>query len=184
MIPFNILPALRVGRNSVILIMSLWGLTCPVVGSEIFIGGGYGFQPGTKENNQSYFIDINAYDRVRSEKQMLSIGGSVTHIKQNEQTLHAISLYPELKLFTHVLDKKSYFHVRALGPTWLSSKSLGEREQAMQFAFQAQVGFGMYLDPSESLQVRFLYRHFSNANLKQPNDGIDVPFNLALGWRF
>ncbi|WP_413111553.1 acyloxyacyl hydrolase [Thaumasiovibrio sp. DFM-14] len=151
--------------------------------SELFVGAGFGPQPGSDEHNKSALVDFTFYDHIRSERQMLSLGSSLTYISNdlNDDKLTAFSLYPELKLFTHLYGYKSYFHVRALGPTWLTSKQIGSREQAMHFALQAQVGVGVYLDDAQHYQLRLFYRHFSNANLKQPNDGIDVPFNLALG---
>ncbi|WP_162064550.1 acyloxyacyl hydrolase [Vibrio taketomensis] len=36
----------------------------------------------------------------------------------------------------------------------------------------------------EKYQLRLLYRHFSNANLDKPNDGLDIPLMLSLGIAF
>lgn len=152
---------------------------------EILFGLGAGLQFGTDDHNQAAFVDAILYDYHRSSRQILSLGSSITHLRTNSASgtsqLTAFSIFPELRLSTTLESKEVFFHVRALGPSYLTTTKFGEREQAMHFAFQAQVGGGIYLDKAKKYQLRFQYRHFSNANLKQPNDGIDVPFIISIG---
>ncbi|WP_232061079.1 acyloxyacyl hydrolase [Vibrio taketomensis] len=155
---------------------------------ELLAGFGGGPQFGTDDGNTGWFLDAMLYDHKRSNQQWLSIGTGVTRIYTNSATgnsnITAISLFPELRLFTNQFDKVWFFHARALGPTYLNHENLGEREQASKFVFQAQVGAGVYLDKAKKYQLRLLYRHFSNANLDKPNDGLDIPLMLSLGIAF
>jgi hypothetical protein len=155
---------------------------------EILFGLGAGPQYGTDDHNQAAFVDAILYDYHRSSRQILSLGTSITHLRTNSASgskqLTAFSIFPELRLSSALGGKEVFFHVRALGPSYLTKTTLGKREQAMHFAFQAQVGGGIYLDQDKKYQLRFQYRHFSNANLKQPNDGIDVPFIASFGVQF
>ncbi|WP_264874423.1 acyloxyacyl hydrolase [Vibrio agarivorans] len=156
--------------------------------TQLAVGFGGGPQFGTDDSNLASFFDVTFFNYSRSEHQMLSLGTSVTHATTNSDqgpsTFTAISIFPELKLFSTLWGKDVFFQVRALGPSYLSHHSFGSREQAMRFAFQAQVGGGIYLDPAQKYELRLQYRHFSNANLKQPNDGIDFPLMVSLGYRF
>jgi hypothetical protein len=79
-----------------------------------------------------------------------------------------------------------YFFVRALGPTYISSNTLGERKQDNHFAFQAQIGFGYEkkMASGSTMLLQLSWKHFSNANLFSDNDGIDIPFVLSMGIRF
>ncbi|MCW8328963.1 acyloxyacyl hydrolase [Photobacterium sp. SDRW27] len=155
---------------------------------ELAISAGIAPQPDESYNNSLLALDAILFDWQRSSVQTLSLGTSVTYLKAdttaNPDDLIALSVFPELKLFAERFDRRWFFQVRALGPTWISEKHLGKREQAMHFAFLAQVGGGMYLGASNRGYINVYYRHFSNANLKKPNDGFDVPFNLSFGYRF
>jgi hypothetical protein len=155
---------------------------------EALFGLGAGPQFDTDDNNQAAFVDAILYDYHRSSRQILSLGTSITHLKTNSASgnnhLTVFSVFPELRLSSTLASKTVFFHVRALGPSYLTTTTFGEREQAMHFAFQAQVGGGIYLDHEKKYQLRLQYRHFSNANLKQPNDGIDVPFIASFGAKF
>ncbi|MCG8429759.1 MAG: acyloxyacyl hydrolase [Candidatus Omnitrophica bacterium] len=55
------------------------------------------------------------------------------------------------------------------------------REQATQYNFCPQVGGGIswYLTPDTMFNLEYRYRHFSNAGLKEPNDGVNMDMVLA-----
>lgn len=61
------------------------------------------------------------------------------------------------------------------------------KEQATQWNFTPQIGFGFHyaLERSMALNFEYRYRHFSNANLKLPNDGIDQEFwTVGISWLY
>ena len=103
------------------------------------------------------------------------------------QTVNAISFYPQLNLYPRSQSwGQPYYFFRALAPSYMSSNQLGEREQEHNFAFQAQVGFGAYLhfQDKKDVIISVSFKHFSNANIFSKNDGYDFPFVLSLGTRF
>jgi len=76
--------------------------------------------------------------------------------------------------------------VRALGPTYISEKQLGVREQGKHFCFLAQAGVGLHVPVSKEdyFTIALSNRHFSNAGFFDPNDGIDLPFVLNIGMTY
>ncbi len=150
---------------------------------------GYGPQPSAEVSQRNYTVglDYEFYRYKRSEKQWLSLGVGYSYVGtdyEHDRSLHAVSLYPQLTLLTTPYGEwQPWFFVRALAPTYLSEKNLGTRTQAKHFAFQAQVGLGLSHQPSK-WNLAFSYKHFSNANLYQPNDGIDIPLVFNFGKRF
>lgn len=165
---------------------------------EVTLTVGGGPQTNADQTNVSAGIDYAFLRFTRSKRQDLQIGISYTQLRTDadaHKRMWAISVYPQLslypkpdgafrRLFPHSADP--FFFVRALGPSYISSNQLGERKQANHFAFQAQVGFGLHLDlgHQQTAVVSLSWKHFSNADLFDNNDGIDVPVVLSLGMKF
>lgn len=60
-------------------------------------------------------------------------------------------------------------------------------EQSTQYSFTPQggAGFSYFLDKNKALNAEYRYRHFSNANLKLPNDGMNQGFiSMGLTWYY
>lgn len=55
------------------------------------------------------------------------------------------------------------------------------REEATQWGFTPQIGAGVsyFFKKDTALNVEYRRRHFSNANIKEPNDGINVDMFLV-----
>ena len=153
---------------------------------------------GSRQTNHTIGVDYNFYRYERSPRSSLVIGASYTYLGTNTDTndrIHALSVYPQLSMYpsetswVHKLipgDGQPFFYVRALGPTYLSSNQLGSRKQAKHFAFQAQLGIGATYRLKSDQQASFAiaWKHFSNANLYNENDGIDLPIVLTFGVTF
>lgn len=148
---------------------------------------GAGPQPGEAgQHNQLLGVDWIPLHWMRSSRQILSLGGSVARLhgsQDGEQSsIDAFSVFPQLTLKARLWHgAEPLFMVRALGPSYLSERHLGRREQAMNFAFQAQVGAALRWDHHS---LALWYRHYSNANVRQPNDGFDIPLVIAFGVTF
>jgi len=174
--------------------VALAAMCRPAGADEVIVNVGAGSQPGSDQRNKTWGVDYSFHRFERSERQHIEIGVSYTSLKTNgpgHDSLVAISVYPQLTLYPSKTSKitahapawaQPFFFVRALGPSYISENSLGTREQAEHFAFQAQVGVGAVIN--EKAIVTFSWKHFSNAELFQPNDGIDVPFVISGGIRF
>lgn len=156
----------------------------------LWLYAGYGPQPGEEEQSNSLFgLDWLTYHHRRSEHQFISLGASLARLScqgtEGESSLYALSLFPQLTLYARNRGRyQPFFQVRALGPTYLSHRSLGQRHQASHFAFQAQILAGIHFGHSLQHSLALGYRHYSNANLDSPNDGLDTPFVLNFGFVF
>lgn len=155
---------------------------------ELWVSAGFGHQVGARQENWGGGLDWEFWRHARSGRQFLSLGVGYTHLRTDatgHTELRAFSVYPQLTLLSaaRVRQWQPYFFVRALGPTFIDGKQFGEREQAEHFLFQAQVGVGL-IAPGDDWLVAASYKHFSNADLFSPNDGIDLPFVLTLGRRW
>ncbi len=164
---------------------------------ELVLSIGGGQQLDSDQENKTIGLDYAFYEFKRSARQTLTVGVSYTYLETNfgtHEDLYAISVYPQLTFFPsvdswvsrHLPDGAApYFFVRALGPTYISEKHFGEREQSEHFTFQAQVGVGVSfatLSGRES-SLSISWKHFSNANLFPDNDGFDFPVVVSFGLR-
>jgi hypothetical protein len=166
--------------------------------NEVIATFGGGPQPGEDQEHRSAGVDISFFRFERSARQHIQLGISYTAVEadvdQNDR-LWAASIYPQLSLYPAATGwfrrifpdyASPYFFVRALGPSYISARKLGNQEQGTNFAFQAQLGLGLTLDkvgPRGSI-VAISWKHFSNAGLFEENDGIDLPLVLSLGMKF
>ncbi len=169
-----------------LLLLSLTGSLCYAGELSFNIGGGP--QVTASQTNRTAGVDFSFWSFKRSPRQELSLGTSYTYAETNEgdnRRLHAFSIYPQLTLFApRWRGMTPIFVVRALAPIYLSNNQLGDREQGKHFAFQAMVGVGLRWGDRQQWQANINYKHFSNANLSSPNDGIDFPlvFSISQHW--
>jgi len=166
----------------------------PAFADDVLFNIGGGQQPGADQRNETWGIDYSFYQFKRSDRQHIEVGVSYTALRTNgpgNDSLVAISVYPQITLYPAKTSKiaarspawaEPFFFARALGPSYISENSLGSRQQAEHFAFQAQVGVGMIVKSRAVVTVA--WKHFSNADLFDDNDGIDVPFVISGGIRF
>jgi hypothetical protein len=153
----------------------------------LFYGGGPQ-QHDSDQHNRGWGIDYSFYKIVRSVRSELSFGVGYTRMTNDadaHDSLHAISLYPQLTLYPEKpVTLNPFFFVRALGPTYISENQFGSREQDNHLSFQSQVGIGIrpYKTETQQLRIMLSWKHFSNANLFNDNDGFDLPITLSLGF--
>jgi len=165
---------------------------------ELLVTLGEGRQPGAGQRNDTFGVDYAFHRFERSARQHIDVGVSYTRLSTNaadHRSLYALSVYPQITLFPTTTSRiagraprwaEPFFFVRALGPTYISDSTLGSRRQADSFAFQAQVGAGVRLNPGAERRtiVAVSWKHFSNADLYSDNDGIDVPLVISVGMTF
>ena len=165
---------------------------------ELLVSAGGGPQPGSSQNNWSASIDYNFFRYERSARQHFLIGASYTHMwtdAASNDEMYAVSIYPQVSFYPEEGSwaysispswAEPFFYFRALGPSYISSDRLGDRQQSNNFAFQAQLGIGVLIKNRNNTKtiVAISWKHFSNANLFNSNDGIDFPIVLNIGIRF
>ena len=165
---------------------------------ELLVSAGGGPQPGSSQNNWSASIDYNFFRYERSARQHFLIGASYTHMwtdAASNDEMYAVSIYPQVSFYPEEGSwaysiapswAEPFFYFRALGPSYMSSDRLGDRQQSNNFAFQAQLGIGVLIKNRNNTKtiVAISWKHFSNANLFNSNDGIDFPIVLNVGIKF
>ena len=189
------------------LLVALLGLswTATLSANEVIFnfGGGPQWSSGhtasdTGQINSTVGIDYGFFRHQRSPRSSIHIGASYTYMRANSaeyNEIHAISIYPQLTMYPSSEswiraimpgNSEPFFYVRALAPSYISANRLGTRQQAQNFAFQAQIGVGalIRLDRDRQAIIAISWKHFSNANLFHDNDGIDLPIVLNFGMRF
>jgi hypothetical protein len=148
--------------------------------------------------NRTLGIEYTFLTVPRGSRSSFQFGAGYTYIgtdSSNFDSLHAISIYPQLRMIPgpdstirdwFAASTEPFFYVRALGPTYISSNRLGSRVQSNNFSFQAQIGVGFSIQRSDNrdFTMSLSFKHFSNAGLFDDNDGIDLPFQLNFGFRF
>lgn len=158
--------------------------------SEWMLSLGGGPQLHTdKQTNRAVALDAHLFSHDYSALQTWHVGVSAARLQAStpdadNNALWAISLYPQLNLPLPWADAhNAFFYVRTLAPTWISEKQLGERKQAYHFVFQSQVGVGFRFGEQNQWSANLGYRHYSNAGLGEPNEGMDATLLLTLGRR-
>ncbi|WP_444910926.1 acyloxyacyl hydrolase [Microbulbifer sp. TRSA005] len=173
----------------ILAVVSIIFLAQPVLADELLLSFGGGPQPDSKQNNKTFGLDYSFKTFEKSYRQHIDIGVSYTEISTSadeNKRIRAFSIYPQLNLYPRQRSwGQPFFFVRALGPSYISSNYLGDRRQENNFSFQAQVGYGARINwrKKEDLVLMVSWKHFSNANFFDENDGIDMPFVLNVGIR-
>ena len=156
---------------------------------RITVGVGHGPQwiEGSSQQHNSV-IDVNLFfkefpiPRLGRSSLLLGLGYSYLWTDaDNDRDNHVISLIPAYRYYFEISKKIKMFIHLAAGPSVMSSYNLGEQEQGSKFIFNDYFGFGMRFGQHNEWELSFVWRHLSNADLYQPNNGYDVPFTFMLG---
>lgn len=67
-----------------------------------------------------------------------------------------------------------------IGAAYIDDYHIAGRNLSTHFQFEDRISFGVLMN---RMDFKFGYMHYSNADLKAPNDGIDI-FIGTVGWRF
>ena len=75
------------------------------------------------------------------------------------------------------------FAEAGIGAHLLSDTRLGVRVFSTAFQFGSHIGLGLGFGERGQYELSYRYQHLSNADIKQPNDGLDLHL-LRLGYNF
>jgi lipid A 3-O-deacylase len=108
------------------------------------------------------------------------VEGSLNEWKKGGDEVYVAGLSP---VVTYYFGKPEYlvhpYIEGGVGGALLSETEIGvSREFSTAFQFEDRVGAGVQI---KNFDLCFRYMHYSNARIKEPNDGIDI-FMIALGW--
>lgn len=76
---------------------------------------------------------------------------------------------------------ESFYLEVGSGPTVLNRSEFAGRELSTRFQFGSHLGIGLLVDKTHRIGIR--YSHYSNADIKKPNPGLDL-FELAYTYQF
>ena len=97
---------------------------------------------------------------------------SLNYWEKESDKIYSIALSP---VFVYYMGRKSNtihpYIEGGIGVSYLSDTMIKSRNMTTNFNFEDRIGVGIRM---ESFDFNARYMHYSNASIKQPNDGIDI----------
>lgn len=106
---------------------------------------------------------------------------SYNYWKEGGDETHGLALSPVFQYAFNPSGSTWYPYVEGgVGVTYIDEYFIGTRNLSSNFQFEDRIGVGFRFN---RLDLSFRYMHYSNAGLKQPNEGIDIWIG-SLMWFF
>ena len=83
-----------------------------------------------------------------------------------------VSLSPVATYVFNSIQSVTPYLEAGMGFSGFSDTKMGDRDLSTHFLFEDRLGIGLKV--VEHWDLNFRYMHYSNANIKKPNDGIDI----------
>ena len=77
-------------------------------------------------------------------------------------------------VFAGLTNIMSSYVEAGIGISYLSDKTISGRDLSTHFQFEDRIGVGLKIGQRHTHDLNIRYVHYSNASIKQPNDGIDM----------
>jgi hypothetical protein len=90
---------------------------------------------------------------------------------------------PGISAATGIPNSLSWKQTGVLPKRCTASTHIGNNDLSTAFQFASLVGVGLGFGGRGQYELSYRFTHFSNADIKQPNDGIDMHL-LKLGYNF
>lgn len=112
-------------------------------------------------------------------------GMSFANWNAGSSTLFALSGVLELRWWiVHTPTFNPYLMYSVAGPTILSNNHFNGSKLGSYVLFQDYMGFGVMLGTQHHFTIEAKLVHYSNGDLGVYNQGMQVPFLMALGYSF
>jgi len=106
---------------------------------------------------------------------------SYNHWKEGGDKTNGYALSPVFQYAFNPGNDAWYPYVEGgVGVAYIDEYFIGTRNLSSNLQFEDRIGLGVRFN---SLDLSFRYMHYSNASLKEPNDGIDIWIG-SLAWFF
>lgn len=101
--------------------------------------------------------------------------------EQGGEDVNAVAFSPVFQYVFHAGNATWYPYMEAgIGVACLDDYTITDRYLSSTFQFENRVGAGIRI---KNVDISMRYMHYSNASLKEPNDGIDILIG-TLAWYF
>ena len=181
---------MRIKFFKLVVLLSTFLFSGRVFGGQVNFGGGYGPQALDNWNSQhNGVIDISYTFYESGERKgwqfLCGIGYSYVFTDvDHDEDVDVFSVLPSVRYNLKQRGTVTPFLEITIGPSYMSDKQLGNREQGSHFNFNDFFTVGMRFGKDEEWEFRYSWRHLSNGNLFDLNPGWDIPFSFHLGKRF
>lgn len=99
----------------------------------------------------------------------------------DEETINGVALSPVFQYAFNTDIPEFYPYVEGgIGAAYIDDYFIKDRNLSSNLHFEDRIGVGIRF---HQLDLRFIYLHYSNGSLKEPNDGIDILMG-TLSWSF
>ena len=107
------------------------------------------------------------------------------HNNSYNDELYALGLTPVFRMQrdTNLSSGISPYAEVGIGPHLISETRLGKQQYSTAFQFGSLMGFGVGFGDKGQYEISYRYQHLSNADIKTPNNGMNLHL-LRLGYSF
>jgi lipid A 3-O-deacylase len=109
---------------------------------------------------------------------------SLNSLEHREESIRQIAYSPVFTYsFAGLTEIVSPYIEGGIGISFLSDKMISGRDLSTYFQFEDRIGVGFKIGRQHRHDLNIKYVHYSNASIKQPNDGIDsfmISYSLFL----
>lgn len=158
---------------------------------EIAIGYGNGKEIEQNYRNNGIVLTGKLYKFPKIDDTLyITIDATLANIHANTKEhnqITTIALFPAGRAYfaDPTLHTIRPYLQASFGPTYLSSRTLGNRTQGSHFAFQTAFEMGTEIgNQLHSYDINLRMIHICNAGLSHPNQGINLVPILSLGYQF
>jgi hypothetical protein len=107
------------------------------------------------------------------------------HDKSKNDNLFDLGLTPVFRMQrdASLSSGVSPYAEAGIGPHLISETRLGNQQYSTAFQFGSLIGFGLGFGDRGQYEISYRYQHISNADIKTPNQGMNLHM-LRLGYSF
>lgn len=158
---------------------------------SLSLGYGGGKESGYDYYQQGLMLDYQIFPFTKLDKTLkFGFGGSISNWHANakeNKNMASITASAVLRAYFAPPEAKTIrpYLIGSFGPTYLSSKKLGAREQGSHFSLQTTLGAGSEFKLNKhEFDVSLKLAHYCNGSMFKPNQGINIWYILSIGYLF
>ena len=176
-------------RKLILILICLISFNANAMAQESSESSGFGLSLGygqDKDNIDIYRVGLLKDWQVKWLKNRTGYVNGYFELSYNQwkgdrDTTHAVAFSPVFQYAFNPGDRDWYPYIEGgIGVAYLDDYFIDDRNLSSNLQFEDRIGLGFRY---KSFDLNFRYMHYSNASLKQPNEGIDIMIG-TLSWYF